>query len=115
MLTGRSGQARLRREVLTDHEAHGQAGAAAEEQKRICRALRGALAGGHPRGRCRQREARSHSYSGEPTGETRDLSERGPEQDRDVHKGPERINDLHALHVGGGTAGQSSRPRTERE
>ena len=38
--------------------------AAAEEQKRICRALRGALAGGHPRGRSRQREARSHSYSG---------------------------------------------------
>ena len=47
-----------------------------------------------------------------PLGRTRAHSESGLEQDSDVHEDPERINDFHALHAEGGTAGQSGRPRS---
>ena len=63
MLTGRSVQACLSRDVPTDHEAHGQrsggcrwAGASISAQ--------GALAGSGPRGQSRTREARSYPHSG---------------------------------------------------
>ena len=84
VLTGQSKRACLRREVSTDHETHGQRSGGCGRRAGALISAREALAGVHPGGRSRTREAHTHIHSQAPV---RCNMWSGHEQDGDVRQG----------------------------